>query len=169
MEQDNLLRYMMQEKMEYDKCKSKNNTYPWECVDTCKDMKSNNCIMNMEMKQENNYYEHKHHHQVPIQHMGPQVYAYVYEKVLISVNKYMLSTKEMPKAISKDDFNMMLNDCMCTITKEEDNIKSMLKSRCVEGVGEDRVFCPYCGGLLKSVAQIALISSLINKGCAFCF
>jgi len=163
MEQEYLLKHMMQEKMKYDECKPKNSTYPWECTDTCHNMNHN---MNMHMKPD--YHMHGEQH-MPIQNMGSKVYAYVYEKVLISVNKFMPNISVMPKAISKDKFNMILNDCMSNLTKEEKYLKEMLKSRCVEHVEGDRAFCPFCNGMLKSVVEVALITSLINGGCAFCF
>lgn len=141
MEQEYLLRHMMPI--------DKGNTYPWECVDTCNNMKPYNSG-------------------VPIQNMGSKIYAVVYEKVLISINKVMPNMSQMPKSITKDNFNMIVNDCMCSLTKDEKEIKELMKSRCRRHIEEDRAFCPYCDGMLKSVVEIALITSLINGGCLFC-
>lgn len=169
MEQEYLLRPMMPDKMKYNEFKPKANTYPWECIDTCKNMNHNMNIMhihNMNMKPDYHMYNEQH---IPIQNMGSKIYAYVYEKVLISLNKFMPNMSQMPKAISKDNFNMIINDCMTILTKEEKQLKEMLKSRCQDCIEQDRVFCPFCSGMLKSVVEIALITSLINGGCAFCY
>jgi len=166
MEQEYLLKHMMPDKMKYDEYKQKDNTYPWECIDTCKNMNNMMHMHNMHMKPD--YHMHSEQH-IPIQNMGSKVYAFVYEKVLISLNKFMPDMTKMPKAISKDNFNMIVNDCMTTLTKDEKLLKDMLKSRCVDCIEQDRAFCPFCSGMLKSVVEIALITSLINGGCAFCY
>lgn len=148
MEQEYLIRHMTPDEMQH-----KENTYPWECIDTCKNM-----------KQDYNTYGN-----IPVQNMGSKIYAVVYRSVLVSINKVMPNMSQMPKAISKDNFNMIVNDCMCSLTKDEKKLKELMKSRCKDFTEYDRAFCPYCDGMLKSVVEIALITSLINGGCLFCF
>lgn len=159
MEQEYLLKaHMSPEKMKYDEYSFSKNTYPWECMDGCNNM-----------KYENMNYKAQY---MPIEHMSSSLYVYIYQTVLMSLNKHLPNKSEMPKAISKDNFKIIVNDSMCSLTKNEKQIKDMMKSRCISEFDETdntRIFCPYCNGMLKSVVEIALITSLLNGGCAFCF
>lgn len=155
MEQENMWKYTKPDTMKFNEYKNKDNTYPWECIDNCYNEKQNY-----------NNYTGQH---IPIQNMGSKIYAYVYQSTLMSLGKFMPNMTQMPKAISKDKFNIIVNDCMCTLTKDEKKIKDMMKSRSSGYDENDRVFCPYCGGMLKSIVEVALITSLMQGGCAFCF
>ena len=134
----------------------KDNTYPWKCTNMCKPMPCNmNKQMDMGMGKEI----------IPVQSMGSPIYGIIYQVTLINLNKHMYG--QMPKSISKDEFNVIVNDSMCELTKKEKEFKEILKSRCTEN-DEIRLFCPYCNGMLKSVVEVALITSLMNGGCMFC-
>ena len=136
----------------------KDNTYPWKCADGCQPMHMHMMDMNKHIDM--------HKKMMPVQSMGSPLYAMIYQVTLVSLNKHM--TGQMPKAISVDEFNVIVNDSMCELTKKEKDFKEMIKSRCTE-YEDSRVFCPYCNGMLKSVVEVALITSLINGGCMFCF
>lgn len=121
------------------------NTYPWKCVSTC--------------GKEKQY--------MPIQSMGSEIYGYIFKITLVHLSHHM--TDKMPKAICKDEFNEIVNECMCELTEHEKEFKNMLKNRCTEYEEELRGFCSNCNGLLKSVVEVALITSLMNGGCIFCY
>lgn len=106
---------------------------------------------------------------IPLQNIGPQLYTYIYNIVVVNVNKHIPSGTPMPKCIAKDEFNVIVNDCMCELTKHEKRYKELLHSRVTDYEEETRAFCQNCNGLLKSVVEVALITSLINGGCAFCY
>ena len=105
---------------------------------------------------------------MPIQSLGPDIYTFIYKVVEINLNKH-IKQNNMPKCIAKYEFNWIVNDCMCDLTRQEKSYKEMLKSRST-GIDDDsRAFCNNCNGLLKSVIEIALITSLLNGGCMFCY
>lgn len=106
---------------------------------------------------------------MPIQTLGPQLYTYIYNIVVVNVNKHIPKETPMPNHIAKDEFNLIVNDCMCELTKNEKKYKEMLKSRATEYAEDTRAFCENCNGLLKSVVEVALITSLINGGCTYCY
>lgn len=105
---------------------------------------------------------------MPIQSLGPEIYTFIYKVVVINLNNH-IKENGMPKCIAKDEFNLIVNDCMCDLTKKEKSYKEMLKSRSTEPEDDSRAFCNNCNGLLKSVVEIALITSLLNGGCMFCY
>lgn len=106
---------------------------------------------------------------IPLQTLGPELYTYIYGIVVVNVNKHMPKEKPMPKCIAKEEFNLIVNDCMCELTKQEKRYKELLKSRATGYEEESRAFCENCNGLLKSVVEVALITSLVTGGCAFCY
>lgn len=130
------------------------NTYPWECAKQCE-----------QSDDVNNMITQKQY--MPIQSMSSKIYTYIYQIVVVNKEKHMPGGS-MPKAICKDEFNSIVNDCMCELTKDEKKYKEMIKSRCTREE-ESRAFCENCNGLLKSVIEVALITSLLNGGCAFCY
>ncbi len=106
---------------------------------------------------------------MPLQSLGPQLYTYIYNIVVVNVNKHIASGTVMQKCIAKEEFNVIVNECMCELTKHEKSYKELLNSRATGYEEETRAFCQNCNGLLKSVVEVALITSLLNGGCAFCY
>lgn len=133
--------------MECEKNTQNTSTYPVKCNNTCA----------MDKKQ-----------YMPIQSLGPEIYTFIYKVVVVNLNNH-IKDNNMPKCIARDEFNLIVNDCMCDLTKQEKRYKEMLKSRATKPDDDTRAFCSNCNGLLKSVVEIALITSLLNGGCVFCY
>lgn len=106
---------------------------------------------------------------IPLQTLGPELYTYIYNIVVVNVNKHIAKEKPMPKSIAKEEYNLIVNDCMCELTKNEKKYKELLKARATGYAEDTRAFCENCNGLLKSVIEVALITSLLNGGCAYCY
>lgn len=132
----------------------------------CKQNMTNTCTYPVKYNKTENMDSKKY---MPLQSLGPQLYTYIYNIVVVNVNKHIPSGASMPKCIAKDEFNVIVNDCMCELTKYEKRYKELLKSRTTGYEEETRAFCQNCNGLLKSVVEVALITSLLNGGCAFCY
>lgn len=106
---------------------------------------------------------------IPLQTLGPEIYTHIYNIVVVNVNNHMSKEKTMPKCIAREEFNSIVNDCMCELTKHEKRYKELLRSRATGYEEESRAFCENCNGLLKSVVEVALITSLVTGGCAYCY
>lgn len=106
---------------------------------------------------------------MPLNNMTSELHMYIHTKVVVCMNR--LATKNMgklPVAISVDEFKNILNEILADLTKEEEKIMMMLQSRCSK-VEETRGRCMYCHGMLKTMVEVMLISSLLSNGCMYCY
>ena len=109
----------------------------------------------------------------PLENMCGKTYKILIVCVRKTVQKIMMENMGMmPKCISKEMFNKHLNDTMCEVVKQEDEIKKCVvvdRTETEEKEDISRGFCPYCNGMLKDVVTILLINELIRGGCTNCY
>ena len=103
------------------------------------------------------------------------MYTKAYKALIVYVRKIMQKIMMdnmgmMPKAISKEKFNMYLNDLVSTVLKDEAKIKKLYMDLVDdEKTNDDREFCPFCSGMLKDTLSILLITELLRSGCVNCY
>ncbi|MBQ8044219.1 MAG: hypothetical protein IJ272_08790 [Clostridia bacterium] len=116
---------------------------------------------------------HMHQNMEPVENMCGKTYKVLIVHVHKTMHKMMMENMGvMPKAISKDKFNKEMNDMICEVMKREDEIKKLVvidRSETEEGESTDRVFCPFCNGLLRDTLSILFVTELLRGGCTFCY
>ena len=108
-----------------------------------------------------------------LENMCSQTYKMLIVKVRKTIQIIIMENMGMmPTSISKEKFNKYLNDTICEVMKQEDDIKKMVVVERDETETEEennRDFCPYCHGLLKDTIAFLLITELIKGGCTTCY
>lgn len=116
---------------------------------------------------------HMHQNMEPLENMCGKTYKVLIVHVHKTMHKMMMENMGvMPKAISKDKFNKEMNDMICEVMKREDEIKKIVvidRSETEDGESTDRVFCPFCNGLLRDTLSILFVTELLRGGCTFCY
>ena len=112
-------------------------------------------------------------HMEPLENMCGKTYNILIVHVHKTMHKMMMENMGvMPKAISKDKFNKEMNEMICEVMKNEDEIKKIVVIDRVETEDkedETRAFCPFCNGLLKDTLGILFVTELLKGGCTFCY
>ena len=116
---------------------------------------------------------HMHQNMEPIENMCGKTYKVLIVHVHKTMHKIMMENMGvMPKAISKEKFNKEMNDMICEVMKNEDEIKKIVvidRSETEESESTDRAFCPFCNGLLRDTLGILFVTELLRGGCTFCY
>lgn len=114
-----------------------------------------------------------HQNMEPIENMCGKTYNILIMYVHKSMHKIMTENMGvMPKGISKMKFKQELNDMLCEVMKNEDEIKKIVvvdRNETNEEENTDRAFCPFCNGLLKDTLGILFITELLRGGCTHCY
>lgn len=108
----------------------------------------------------------------PLENMCGKTYKILVVHVHKRMHKMMMENMGvMPKGISKEKFNKEMNDMLCDIMKNEEEIKKIVVIDRSEMNEEntDRAFCPFCNGLLKDTLSILFVTELLKGGCTFCY
>ena len=113
-----------------------------------------------------------HQNMEPLENMCGKTYKVLIVHVHKAMHKIMMENMGvMPKAISKEKFNKEMNEMICEVMKNEDEIKKIVvidRSE-TEEENTDRVFCPFCNGLLRDTLGILFVTQLLRGGCTFCY
>lgn len=154
----------------YGKCMDKWEEKPNMC---CKYMNMcDNMPMPYSMRGEYPMH-HMQQHMEPLESMCGKTYNVLIVHVHKKMHKIMMENMGvMPKAISKEKFNKEMNDMICEVMKNEDEIKKIVvidRSETEESESTDRAFCPFCNGLLRDTLGILFITELLRGGCTFCY
>lgn len=119
------------------------------------------------------YTHHIEHNVEPIESMCGKTYKILIVYVHKTMQKIMMENMGvMPKAISKEKFKKEMNDMICQVMKNEEDIKKIVvvdRNETEETEGTDRAFCPYCNGLLRDTLNILFITELLKGGCVSCY
>lgn len=160
---DNMPSYM------YGKCMTMNENMPCGnyMMDGYQQMNMNNCCRgDMYM---NPYQMQK---MEPLESMCGKSYRVFIVYVRKTVQKIVMDNMGMmPKSISKEHFNKYMNDMICEVMKQEDEIKKLVivdRNETDEEESTDRVFCPFCHGMLRDTLALLLVTELIRGGCTSC-
>ena len=115
---------------------------------------------------------HMHQSVEPLENMCGKTYNVLIVHVHKTMHKIMMENMGvMPKAISKEKFKKEMNDMICEVMKKEDEIKKLVvidRSE-TEEENADRVFCPFCNGLLRDTLSILFVTELLRGGCTSCY
>ena len=151
----------------YSKCMDKWEEKPNMC---CKYM--NMCDMPYGMRGEYPMY-HMHQNMEPLENMCGKTYNVLIVHVHKTMHKIMMENMGvMPKAISKEKFKQEMNDMICEVMKNEEEIKKLVvidRSETEEAENTDRAFCPFCNGLLRDTLSILFVTELLKGGCTSCY
>jgi len=116
---------------------------------------------------------HMKNNMEPIENMCGKTYKLLIVHVHKTMHKMMMENMGvMPKAISKEKFKKEMNEMICEVMKQEDEIKKIVVIDRSETEGEestDRAFCPFCNGLLRDTLGILFVTELLRGGCTFCY
>lgn len=109
----------------------------------------------------------------PIETMCGKTYKVFMVHVKRTVQKIVMENMGMmPKSISKEHFHKHMNDMICEVMKQEDEIKKLVVVDRNENDLEestDRAFCPFCNGMLKDTLTLLLVTELVRGGCTTCY
>lgn len=152
----------------YGKCMEKWDDTPNMCS------KYMNMYDNMPYGMRGDYpMHHIHHNMEPLENMCGKTYKVLIVHVHKTMHKIMMENMGvMPKAISKEKFNKEMNDMICEVMKNEDEIKKIVVVDRVETDDKEdttRAFCPYCNGLLRDTLGILFVTELLKGGCVNCY
>lgn len=161
----------------YGKCMEKWDDTPNMCskyLNMCDNMPGKyNMRADMYPMQYMGNMNHMHQNMEPLENMCGKTYNILIVHVHKAMHKIMMENMgTMPKAISKDKFNKEMNDMICEVMKNEDEIKKIVvidRVETEEEEGTDRVFCPYCNGLLRDTLGILFVTELLKGGCTSCY
>lgn len=116
---------------------------------------------------------HMHQDMEPLENMCGKTYKILIVHVHKTMHKIMMENMGvMPKAISKEKYKQEMNNMMCEVMKNENEIKKIVvvdRNETEEQENTDRAFCPFCNGLLKDTLSILFITELLKGGCTFCY
>ena len=163
-------KYMVKEMPPYmhGKCMEKWDEMPNMCS------KYMNMCDNMPYGMRGDYPMHyMHQNMQPLENMCGKTYNVLIVHVHKKVHKIMMENMGvMPKAISKEKFNKDMNDMICEVMKNEDEIKKIVVIDRVETEDKEdrtRAFCPFCNGLLRDTLGILFVTELLRGGCTHCY
>lgn len=108
----------------------------------------------------------------PIENMCGNTYKILIVYVRKTMNSIIMENMGMmPKTISKDSLNKYINDMLCDVMKNIDEIERMLLDQRSETEEEinDRKACPLCNSMLKDTLTILLVTELLKGGCSSCY
>lgn len=159
----------------YGKCMEKWDDMPNMCskyLNPCDNMPGQYYMRGEYPMQHMYHTHHMHQNMEPLENMCGKTYKVLIVHVHKRVHKIMMDNMGvMPKAISKDKFNKEMNDMICDVMKNEDEIKKLVVIDRSETKEEstDRAFCPFCNGLLRDTLGILFVTELLRGGCVSCY